>query len=375
MQIYVVGGWVRDQKLQELGFNVQAQDKDWVVVGSTPEEMLSRGYLSVGKDFPVFLHPVTHEEYALARTERKNGHGYHGFFFKASPEVTLEEDLKRRDLTINAMALDSRGNLIDPYGGMRDLRLRTLRHVSGAFAEDPVRLLRVARFSARFPDFVIADETKRLLAEIVHQGEADTLTYERVFKELGRALTEPKPSLFFKTLLESGYLQRVFPSWHLSTEILEKLDEVDSEQVSLIRFGMSFANCSEQETKQILLCLRAPAKYADLAVLISGYGRMFSKQTMNAEKVLELLTKTDAIRRPERFLLLLKIVSYLDKSVLSQFWEKILKAIQGIDTKAIAKAQTSAKDIPQAIFRSRCNVIQEILQSDKFTNSEYDKGN
>ena len=176
MKIYCVGGAVRDELLGR-----PVSDRDWVVVGTTPEEMLERGFLPVGKDFPVFLHPQTKEEYALARTERKTGRGYHGFAFHASPEVTLEEDLARRDLTINAMARDETGRLIDPYGGLEDLRRKVLRHVSAAFAEDPVRILRVARFSARLPDFTLAPETLALMRRMVEEGEVDHLVPERVW--------------------------------------------------------------------------------------------------------------------------------------------------------------------------------------------------
>ncbi|MCK5359476.1 MAG: multifunctional CCA tRNA nucleotidyl transferase/2'3'-cyclic phosphodiesterase/2'nucleotidase/phosphatase, partial [Gammaproteobacteria bacterium] len=193
MEIYLVGGAVRDKLL-----NIPARDHDWVVTGATPEQMVDLGYKPVGKDFPVFLHPQTKEEYALARTEKKSGRGYHGFTFHTSTEVTLEEDLARRDLTINAMAEDSKGQIIDPYGGRQDLQNRVLRHVSDAFTEDPVRLLRVARYAARYADFGfnIAAETQRLLKQIVISGEVDELVSERVWNEISSALDEDKPSVF-----------------------------------------------------------------------------------------------------------------------------------------------------------------------------------
>ncbi|HEX7634681.1 MAG TPA: multifunctional CCA tRNA nucleotidyl transferase/2'3'-cyclic phosphodiesterase/2'nucleotidase/phosphatase, partial [Noviherbaspirillum sp.] len=189
MKTYVVGGAVRDELL---GFPVQ--DRDHVVVGATPEEMLACGFTPVGKDFPVFLHPVTHEEYALARTERKTAPGYKGFVFHAASDVTLEQDLIRRDLTINAMAKDEDGAIIDPFGGRKDLQAKLFRHVSGAFVEDPVRILRVARFAARFPDFVVAAETNALMRSMVDAGEVDALVPERVWQELARGLMEAKPS-------------------------------------------------------------------------------------------------------------------------------------------------------------------------------------
>jgi tRNA nucleotidyltransferase (CCA-adding enzyme) len=206
LSIYVVGGAVRDGLL-----GLPLQDRDYVVVGATPEQMTDLGFRPVGKDFPVFLHPKTGEEYALARTERKSGRGYKGFVVHASPEVSLEEDLQRRDLTINAMALDDRGRLIDPYGGRADLDARVFRHVSDAFAEDPVRILRVARFSARFPDFRIAPETLTLMQAMVASGEVDALVPERVWQEISRGLMEAMPSRMFLALRECGALSRLLP--------------------------------------------------------------------------------------------------------------------------------------------------------------------
>jgi tRNA nucleotidyltransferase (CCA-adding enzyme) len=197
---------VRDRLLQ-----CTMGDRDWVVVGSTPEAMLALGYTPVGKDFPVFLHPQTHEEYALARTERKSGRGYHGFVVHASPEVTLEEDLARRDLTINAIAQDDDGTLIDPFNGQADLNARVLRHVSPAFAEDPVRILRLARFAARFHDFEVAPETLALMQDMVHSGEVDHLVPERVWQEIARGLMEGRPSRMFEVLRQCGALARLLP--------------------------------------------------------------------------------------------------------------------------------------------------------------------
>ena len=205
MKTYVVGGAVRDEML-----GLPVQDRDYVVVGATPEEMIKRGFRPVGRDFPVFLHPQTHEEYALARTERKTAPGYHGFTFHAAPDVTLEQDLQRRDLTINAMARDEAGRLIDPYHGAEDLGRGVLRHVSAAFAEDPVRILRVARFAARF-GFAVAPETQALMAQMVQAGEADALVAERVWQELAKGLMEHVPSPLFAVLRDCGALARVLP--------------------------------------------------------------------------------------------------------------------------------------------------------------------
>ncbi|HXF65338.1 MAG TPA: multifunctional CCA tRNA nucleotidyl transferase/2'3'-cyclic phosphodiesterase/2'nucleotidase/phosphatase, partial [Burkholderiales bacterium] len=205
MKVYCVGGAVRDELL-----GLPVKDRDYVVVGATPEQMVQLGYKPVGRDFPVFLHPETHEEYALARTERKTARGYHGFEFHAAPEVTLEQDLARRDLTINAIAKDASGNIIDPFGGVADLRAGILRHVSPAFAEDPVRILRVARFAARY-GFAIAPETLALMRRMVAEGEADALVPERAWQEIARGLMEARPSRMLEALRACGALARVAP--------------------------------------------------------------------------------------------------------------------------------------------------------------------
>src|SRR4051794_28902706 len=227
MKIYEVGGAVRDELL-----GLPVKDRDFVVVGATPDEMVELGYKAVGRDFPVFLHPKTHEEYALARTERKTAPGYKGFTFHAAPDVTLEEDLRRRDLTINAMARGEDGCIVDPHGGERDLRAGLLRHVSPAFAEDPVRILRVARFAARF-GFEIAPDTLELIREMVASGEADALVPERVWQELAKGLMEERPSKLFDVLSETGALERVAPELAASLadeesarDTLDALDEV-----------------------------------------------------------------------------------------------------------------------------------------------------
>ena len=206
MKAYVVGGAVRDGLLGE-----PVNDRDWVVVGASPQDMLDAGYLPVGKDFPVFLHPRTHEEHALARTERKTGPGYRGFEVYAAPDVKLEDDLIRRDLTINAIAQQEDGTLVDPYGGQRDLRAKVLRHVSEAFAEDPVRILRLARFAARWPDFVVAPETSALMQQMVAAGEVDALVAERVWQELSRGLMERAPARMFEVLRSVGALAKLLP--------------------------------------------------------------------------------------------------------------------------------------------------------------------
>src|SRR3984957_1605452 len=223
MNIYAVGGAIRDELL-----GVPALDRDYVVVGATPEQMVAQGYRPVGKDFPVFLHPQTHEEYALARTERKTAAGYHGFQFFYAPDVTLEEDLARRDLTINAMAREVlpdgtlTGPVIDPFNGQADLRARVFRHVSDAFLEDPVRILRVARFAARFTDFTVAPETMALMRKMVEAGEVDALVAERVWQEVSRGLMERRPSRMFEVLRECGALARILPEIHALYGVAER---------------------------------------------------------------------------------------------------------------------------------------------------------
>ena len=213
LRVYLVGGAVRDKLL-----GLPVTERDWVVVGASPEEMLRRGFKAVGKDFPVFLHPRTKEEYALARTERKTGPGYRGFAFHAAPDVTLEQDLARRDLTINAIAETTDGELVDPFGGKRDLEQRLLRHVSPAFAEDPVRILRLARFAARYHrlGFKVAPETMALCQRMVAAGEVDALVPERVWQELAKALMEPSPEVFITVLRECGALARLMPEVDIS---------------------------------------------------------------------------------------------------------------------------------------------------------------
>ena len=228
MKRYLVGGAVRDALL-----GLPAGEQDWVVVGATPDEMVAAGYRPVGKDFPVFLHPQTKDEHALARTERKSGRGYHGFTFHTGPEVTLEDDLRRRDLTVNAIARDDDGALVDPYGGRRDLDARVLRHVSESFAEDPVRVLRLARFAARFAPlgFTVAEETLALCRQLVEAGEVDALVAERVWKETERALMEARPSVYFETLRACGALARLFPELDALFGVPQRADyhpEVDT---------------------------------------------------------------------------------------------------------------------------------------------------
>jgi tRNA nucleotidyltransferase (CCA-adding enzyme) len=333
MKSYEVGGAIRD-RLQ----NLPLTDRDWVVVGATPEQMLARGFKPVGADFPVFLHPETHEEYALARTERKVAPGYRGFSFHAAPEVTLEDDLQRRDLTINAMACDQDGQLIDPWGGQRDLAARLLRHVSPAFAEDPVRILRVARFAARFTDFTVADETLALMCAMVESGEVDALVPERVWQELARGLMEARPSRMFEVLRACGALVRLLPEVERLWGVPQRADyhpEVDTgvhlmmvldmaarlDANLAVRFAclghdlgkgttpadvlprhLGHEQRSVDLVRRVSERLRVPAACRELAEVVAReHGNVHRCEGFGAAALVRLLERCDALRRPERF--------------------------------------------------------------------------
>ena len=333
MKTYLVGGAVRDRLLGR-----PQGDRDWVVVGTTPEAMLAAGFRPVGKDFPVFLHPNTGEEHALARTERKSGRGYHGFDVHASPDVTLEEDLTRRDLTINAMAEDHDGTLIDPWGGQRDLGARVLRHVSPAFAEDPVRILRLARFAARLPEFTVAPETLALMRGMVADGEVDHLVAERVWQELARGLMEDRPSRMFEVLRECGALARLLPEVDRLWGVPQRADyhpEVDTGVHLMMVLDMSarlggslsvryaclghdlgkgttpadvLPRHLDHEARSVELLqsvgqrLRVPNDCRELAdVVAREHGNIHRSDDLNAEALLRLLERCDAIRKPQRF--------------------------------------------------------------------------
>jgi tRNA nucleotidyltransferase (CCA-adding enzyme) len=335
MRIYLVGGAVRDRRLGRT-----VADRDYVVVGATPEELLRAGYKPVGKDFPVFLHPQTGEEYALARTERKSGRGYHGFVFATDPSVTLEQDLARRDLTINAMAEDADGALVDPYGGAHDLEARVLRHVSPAFVEDPVRVLRVARFAARYAPlgFRVADETLALMRRMVDDGEVDHLVSERVWSETRKALTEPRPSAFVRTLRACGALRVLFPEVDALYGVPQRVEfhpEVDAGvHVELVLdmaarlapgddlvgfcalthdFGKALTPGDElprhlmheqrgiEPVRAICARLKVPAEHAALAELVCRFHLDIHRALeLRPATLLDRLERIDAFRRPER---------------------------------------------------------------------------
>ncbi len=332
MKIYLVGGAVRDRLLGRSG-----GDCDWVVVGGTPQTLLDQGYTPVGKDFPVFLHPQTKDEYALARTERKSGHGYHGFQVHAAPDVTLEEDLARRDLSINAMAQDETGQVIDPYGGQQDLQARVLRHVSPSFAEDPVRILRLARFAARFHDFTVHPDTLALMRQMVAHGEVDHLVAERVWQELARGLMEAHPSRMFEVLRDCGALARLLPEVDRLWGVPQRAEyhpEIDTGVHLMMVLDMSaqlrapltvryaclghdlgkgttpadvlprhlgHEGRSAQLLKQVNERLRVPVDCRELAdVVAREHGNIHRSAELNAASVLRLLTRCDAFRKPQR---------------------------------------------------------------------------
>ena len=367
MKVYSVGGSVRDELL-----GLPVTDRDYVVVGATPAEMIQLGYKPVGKDFPVFLHPQTKEEYALARTERKVARGYHGFEFHAAPDVTLEQDLARRDLTINAIARDDAGKLIDPFGGAADLRARVLRHVGPAFAEDPVRILRVARFAARF-GFAIAPATLAEMRTMVARGEADALVAERVWQELARGLMEKKPSRMFEVLAECGALPVVLPelSEVLSGDAgklrLAALDAAVARGLALpARFAVVALHAGDKAIETLSERLRLPQDCRELAVLAARCCADLHKaaQTSSAA-LLDLLQAGDALRRPERFQQLLQVcavATQLQKSA-SEPLLTALKAAQAVDAGAVARGSTKPQEIKAQVAQARIAAIDAALSS------------
>ena len=397
MKIYIVGGAVRDRLL-----GLPLADRDYVVVGATPDDMIALGYQPVGKDFPVFLHPQTHEEYALARTERKSGHGYKGFKVYAAPDVTLEEDLRRRDLTINAMAEDEAGTLVDPHGGQADLAARVFRHVSESFAEDPVRILRVARFAARFTGFVVAPETNALMRRMVDDGEVDALVPERVWQEVARGLMEAQPSRMFQVLRDCGALARLFPEIDrlfgvpqppehhpeidTGVHVMRVVDWAARQGFSLpVRFAALTHDLGKGTTppeywprhhghearsadlvRALSKRIRVPADCRELAVAVAReHGNVHRALELRAGTVVELLERVDAFRRPERFEEFLRACEcdfrgrpgYEDKAFPAPaYLRQALQAAQTIDAAEVARQADPAR-IRDAIFQARTQAV------------------
>lgn len=368
MKIYEVGGAVRDALL-----GLPVKDRDFVVVGATPGEMERRGFRAVGKDFPVFLHPQTHEEYALARTERKSGRGYKGFTVHAAPEVTLEQDLARRDLTINAIARDEAGNIIDPHGGARDLRAGVLRHVSDAFVEDPVRLLRVARFAARL-GFAIAPETLALMRAMVDNGEVDALVPERVWQELSRGLMERDPVRMIDALEQCGAMLRVLPQWRSVDAAHARralAHAARGDRALPVRYASLLADAPVDAVAAVGLHLRAPNECAEVAEHVARYGHaLASADSQSQEQMVELLQRVDAFRRSERFDRVLEAIEALcvpapgdvtaTAAVLAR-WRTALAAANAIDAGAIAKAH--AGNEAAAIRQARISAVAQALRT------------
>ncbi len=402
MQIYTVGGAVRDELL-----GLSVRDRDYVVVGGSPETMLSNGFRQIGKDFPVFLHPQTHEEYALARTERKVSHGYTGFSFHAAADVTLEDDLARRDLTINAIARANDGTLIDPFGGVADLQARVLRHVGPAFIEDPVRILRVARFAARFSEFTVAPETLNLMREMVTKGEVDFLVAERVWQELAKGLMEDKPSRMIWVLRESGALDRLLPELARLFGVPQRADyhpEVDTgvhvmmaldyaaqcNYALPVRFSVLLHDLGKGLTAQsdlprhpghegrsvklvddLCARLKTPTDCRDLALLVARFhGDIRRGRELRASTVVRLLENADALRRPKRFAQLLEACACDFHGRLG--WEtkiqpdpdlfvRALAAAQSVDAAEIARCCVDSTQIPERLHAARVDAVKQIL--------------
>lgn len=400
MQTYLVGGAVRDKLL-----GLPIVDRDWVVVGATPEQMTELGYKPVGKDFPVFIDKRSGEEYALARTERKTARGYQGFSFNTSPDITLEQDLERRDLTINAIAEDADGNIVDPFGGQADLEAGILRHVSDAFLEDPVRILRLARFAARF-DFSIAPETMDLMQEMVANGEVDALVAERVWGEMGKALRETQPERFIQTLRECGALAKILPEIDTLFGVPQRPEyhpEIDTglhtimvlQQAAklsddpMVRFAAlthdlgkgitpkeQWPSHHKHETTGLPLVqglcerLRVPAKYRELALVVCEYHLHLHKlDELNDKTIVKLLEKTGSLRSSERakqFALCCEAdargrtgLEDRDYPQAAHFAE-LVDAVNQIDSASIAKQYESGEQIKQAIHKARLAVVAGI---------------
>lgn len=399
MKIYAVGGAVRDELL-----GLPVKDRDYVVVGATPEDMVRLGYKPVGKDFPVFLHPQTHEEYALARTERKTARGYKGFKVYAAPDVTLAQDLARRDLTINAIAKSEDGEFLDPYGGRADLRAKVLRHVSPAFAEDPVRILRVARFAARFGDFALAPETLDLMRRMVDSREVDHLVPERVWQELARGLMERQPSRMLGMLRACGALGRLLPEVEALYGVPQRADyhpEVDTGvHIAMVvdlaarlelplpaRFAALTHDLGKAATPaEVLprhigheaaglplldaLCerLRVPGECRDVARLATAFhGEIHRIAELRPATVLKVLERCDALRRPERFELVLGACEADFRGRLGRDeqdyapgprWRAALAIVQSVDAGAVSRGCADRAAIPARIHEARVAALR-----------------
>ena len=364
LQCYQVGGAVRDALL-----GLPVQDRDWVVVGATPQDMTARGFTPVGRDFPVFLHPGTHEEYALARTERKSGQGYRGFVVHCAPEVSLEEDLLRRDLTVNAMAIDAEGHLIDPHGGQQDLVQGLLRHVSPAFVEDPVRILRVARFCARFGQFRIAPQTLALMRTMVERGEVDALVPERIWQELARGLMYSHADRMLDALQACGALARMLPvlngAWSVP-EVRAALERSGASHAPLpIRWAVLLHRQTMDEAITLQSTVRPPQACAELAQMLIREQAALARTDHDPQTRLALLEHCDALRKPDRFELLLQALACSREGFEAPLnpWRQALAAARAVQAGVVAQAvaiepaSTRTERIRAAVAEARCAAI------------------
>lgn len=404
METYLVGGAVRDQLLGQ-----PTSDRDWVVVGARAQDLLDQGFLPVGRDFPVFLHPKTHEEYALARTERKSGRGYTGFTVFAEPSVTLEEDLSRRDLTINAMAMTESGEIIDPFGGQQDLDKGILRHVGAAFVEDPVRILRLARFAARYETFRVADETMALMQQMVRSGEVDALVAERVWQEIARGLMERTPSRMFAVLRECGALAVILPEVDALFGVPQRADyhpEIDCGIHTMMVVDYAAQHDYSLPERYAALChdlgkaltpddilpkhhghesagvaplkamntrLNVPRACAQLALVVARFhGLLHSVSALRASTIVDTLHRCDAFRQPQRFASALKVGIADTRGRLGfehadypqqDLWQDYLDACLALDTAAIVAACTDKAKIPEAVRAARIKAVKAVQQA------------
>jgi len=405
VKIYRVGGAIRDQLL-----GITSKDTDWVVTGTTPEAMIAQGYRPIGKDFPVFLHPDTHQEYALARTERKVAKGYAGFSFNTAPEITIEQDLLRRDLTINAIASDEKGNIIDPFNGQQDIQNRILRHVSEAFIEDPVRVLRVARFAARFHQlgFTIAEETKKLIQQIGESGELDALVAERVWTELDKALAEDDPQVFFTSLRECNVLSTLFPEidnlfgipqtakFHPEIDtgihvmmVLKKSAELNYDndiRFAALTHDLGKANTPTQTlpshhghehrgvklTKQFCKKWRVPKATTELALITCEYHTHIHRAyELKPTTLLKLFKQTDSFRRPERFIKMTRACIADARGRLNfendpypqaDYAVRLMQKINALDLAPVLNSSHKGKGIAQAIYDYRLQQLKGFIE-------------
>ena len=368
MQVYLVGGAVRDELLGRV-----IKERDYVVVGATPEQLLKQGYQQVGKDFPVFLHPKSKEEYALARTERKQGQGYTGFVCEFSPNVTLEDDLRRRDLTVNAIAKADDGSLIDPYGGKQDLDKRILRHVSEAFSEDPLRILRVARFGARYHylGFTIADETQALLTQMISRDELNTLTAERIWLECEKSLADGAFAEFLNILAQLGALSVISPvlasNW--SNELYQQLKtryayaQNQNITTKALLFAPATSSLTADDIKTISQTIRLPNDVRDLALQLNAHQATLTSKAITAEQLLACCNQLDLWRRPEQFDAVLSAIAICQAAPVTNQQQLLMatKAARAINPQQFIAQGIKGAQIKTALEQARLEVFQQFL--------------